>query len=228
MKNLEGSVVKETMGWRYLFPGLMLIMITWVDLNVSQIILAPLLSLICLVILALRINHRTLTAWLLLYASFVFYMLQRGVYGAEPEITEPVALVRGATFMISSLVVYWVCRQREALSESFQNMLNIVTCLPAPLLISDESGLIVFINNRAREILKIEEGDLADKTYFQVFAMPTNQGQFIANYLAHFEQGGQLAKEVILANRGNIDQPISANWQVIYLGRQRKMITMFL
>jgi PAS domain-containing protein len=219
----------EPLLWRYLLPALMLPGIAWLDSIISQVILAPFLSLLCLLILALKLRLKTLCYWLVLYAGFVFYVLYQAQSGIEPLMNEATAVVRGASFCLSSLVVYLVCRQREALGGSAHSLLKLVATLPVPVILSDESGLVLFANAQARNKLKIEnEAEQLTRTYFQWFSSPNQQGQFIARYLAFMEKGGDVSSPVMLVLREEKEVILNSQWQVLQLSNQRIMITVVL
>jgi PAS domain-containing protein len=225
MKIFEKHPAQETVVWRYVIPALMLPSIAWLDAAVTQVILAPFLSLLCLIILALKLSRRTLCLWMVLYASFVFYMLYQANGGSDPSITRATMIVRAATFFLSSMVVYWVCCVRENLSKIYQSMLQVVANLPIPVLLSDESGLILFSNEKARQQLGLTGLELQEQTYFQLFGLPEQQGQFIASYLAFLEKTEDKSRKVVLASRRDSGRLLFAQWQGTLLGGSRIMIT---
>ena len=170
-------------------PPLCLLIILVVDRRVQDITLTPLLSLATLAVLSLRLPPRAMAAWALVFAIAVFIALQR-TYSASADPLHPVVtlFVRTATFIIGATICVTLSVTRTTLNQQFVHLKDLITKIPLPIIISDASGIIFYVNAPAGELLGQDSDALLGQTVFSLTGTYEKKGRAIQSYIELCDQ----------------------------------------
>jgi len=188
----------------YLVPPIALAAIAWADNMVEGVILTPLLSMATLSILAFFLRPRVMALWCIIYVIFVFFML-RAAY-IDPSVEDHRALyVRTIGFVIGSSITFALSRTRWKLLAQADSLRQAMRRLPLAVLISDDSGLIIYANPQAEISLESRKDDLLGQSIFGLTTETQKKGQRIHGYLSLCDSvdAAELETTVFLKNAPN-------------------------
>ena len=171
-----------------LLPLLALLSIVSLDLYLgSEITIAPLGFTLLLTALSLYMRPRPLAFWVVICLTVNFFVL---LYNSNTLLLEvdPIAAywtvalrcVGSAVVGTALITLSW---HRQRLHESHDEILLILTRFPMPVIVSDASGTIRFLNERAAQLLQIAPHEAVGLSYFQMLLHENGKGANIQKYV---------------------------------------------
>jgi len=152
----------------------------------------PALCTLALLLMSLLLSTPWMVFWAFVYSGIVialfhmptFYMFAAHTSELPPEVTLD---IRAATFfcvgIFASTFSYLLNKHRKSRDE----LLEIMSRFPDPIVVSDLSGTIINCNNKVVEKLGINKKTLIGNSYFDYFSSPDLKGRTIAKYLRFFD-----------------------------------------
>jgi len=189
MQPIQSSSGTETKFSRdFLFPGLFLALITLADnYLIPQTTVTPLGCTILLTILAMYMRPNLLAFWGVVCLIAVFYHLQ---FGSNMDldrrglpVSEWMVAVRTMGSMVMTSALITLSYHRQKLSHHNNETVAILTKLPMPVLLSDDEGTILFMNNRAAEMLDLTSEQGVGMNYFELLLYQSAKGEMIKKYV---------------------------------------------
>ena len=184
----------------------------------------PLLLLLVLGYLGLRLPLWAVLVWALIYGGVILILL---LCKTRETVTEPMLLpyVRTATFLRGGVVAAVMAGRRTQLEKSYNSLLQVLSSLPYPVVVSDISGAILLINNAAEKLIENPTNDLSGLSYFSTFANPSEQGQSIARYLGYFNTNDAGPHRMMLHTRGKNQMTLTASLTIVETTSQQLAVT---
>ncbi|MDX6767743.1 MAG: PAS domain-containing protein [Candidatus Methylacidiphilales bacterium] len=169
------------------------------DWLMPKVLMAPLLCLIFLGLMALNSRPRVVRAWAFVYVLVVLWGLLTH-YGPDFTMEEKATVaVRLSGFAITCGLLVLLSRNRLFLIQQKKDIFNLLMAMPLPVILSDAAGMIVMMNDSAKELIRAKDGDLNSLSYFYLFSNPHEQGKTIAAYLDFLDKpSGQTIETAIL------------------------------
>jgi len=209
-------------------PALALLAIVWLDRMLLNVVITPFLASLCLAFMALWFRPSLMSLWVLIYACGVFFTLFTAADLLPPGVEEVTPWVRFGAFMVMGAVAVGLSWQRELWQRSYARVEMLMQTLTLPLILSDSSGAIVFANAAAAGILRCTMQELLDTSYFMLFSLPSEQGQFIAKYIEHFDGMDQQNRKVRICLQSRAGESWLVEWLPLQQGRRKLMLTMWI
>jgi|GEM_PF-945798 PAS domain S-box-containing protein len=154
--------------------------------------ITPALCTLGLLLMSLILATPWMVFWALAYSGIVitlfhvptFYLFTAHTRQLPLEVTLD---IRAFTFfcvgIFASTFSYLLNKHRKSLEELHE----IISRFPDPIVISDLSGTIINCNNKVVEKLGISKKTLIGNSYFDYFSSPDLKGRTIAKYLRFFD-----------------------------------------
>ena len=180
-RTLKRLSAKETMGnpadnWIALgYLAFMCVM----ELKTEEVV-SPLLSMLAFGFFAQRMQPRFVAFWATLYTVFAFMFLLEPWHAYHGGRVTP--FVRCGTLALAGIGAVLLSRTRVRVAESFQQTMTILEQLPAPVVLSDCAGCIVFMNDDALKLLETTPDEAVGASYF-LFMAEGERGKSIQKYL---------------------------------------------
>ncbi|TAN38938.1 MAG: hypothetical protein EPN23_01470 [Verrucomicrobia bacterium] len=210
---------------KIILPSLALVLILFIDHTDAQVVVTPLFALICIALMALWFTPGMMAFWVVFYTGGVYFALFSGLMGPGGNSTP---LIRLSTFVISAVISLVLCWQRSLWKQAYERTQVMLQTSPFPVLLSDYSGNIVFANEQAARSLHCTVRDLANISYFTLFAFPEEQGKFIARYFEQFdrkaENPGRTRLDLLLRSCQKVEQ---MDWLLIQQGSKKILMTVW-
>jgi len=131
---------------------------------------------------------------------------------------------RFGLFLVVCVMAVYLSYHREQSERNLKHIQSILGKLPAPVVISDASGKILYANEALCSFLKKPVDELSGKHYLDLFMTNIEEGKAMRYYIELFENQDQNAPEVELLTSTN-DGHIKASLTCLGTGTQRSMIT---
>ena len=142
-------------------------------------VISPLMSVLAFGFFALRMKPRFVVLWSLPYTAVSYYYLLQDGSTSEDRAT---AYIRCGTLLLAVIGAVLLSRNRSRVAESFLQTLTILEKLPVPVVLSDASGCIVFMNDDALKLLEVTPEEVLGSSYF-TFMAEGERGRAIQQYL---------------------------------------------
>jgi len=140
--------------------------------------ISPLASMLCFGFFAYRMSPKWVCLWVGIFSTTSLFFLFQDPFAAESLMT---VYIRFGTLVVGGMGAIVLSTDRTRITESFLQTIEILEKLPAPVIISDCSGCIVFMNNDALELLDIEADQVQGASYFS-FLSAEEKGRMIQRY----------------------------------------------
>ena len=148
-------------------------------------IVSPLLSVLAFGYFAHRMRPRNTLLWTSLYTAVSgFFLFDPTISLVRPDMafTTETACIRFGTLLLAAFGAVLLSRHRNRVAESFLQTLTILEKLPAPVVLSDSAGCIVFMNDDALNLLDIDSAEAIGASYF-TFLAEGERGRTVQKYL---------------------------------------------
>jgi len=136
--------------------------------------LAPLLSILCLTILAFFCSPRLILFVTPFFVTESYFLI---FHNSEYP------LVRSGTVILGGALAVVVSSARLELGRQHENISSILRLLPTPWIQSDGTGNILSIGPAMLDILHLQESRLIGTSFFPLFSTSDNRGEFIRLFL---------------------------------------------
>ena len=213
-----------------LLPALALVAIILLDIFViTQTAITPLGCTICLVIYAMYMRPGPLAVWVGISVVSVFVMLKYG-YNADMNRLGVVASnwtvgVRTTGSLVVGIALVVLSNIRQKLYYSHDEILSILIRFPVPVIVSDSSGGIVFLNERAGNLLEINPDEGVGLSYFELLLHQNAKGANIKKYVDLIDSPHSLATEINIRTRNRPTKLLKGMLVAIDSREGRQLVT---
>ena len=190
----------------FLLPFIALAAIIVVDIYwVTATAITPLGCTILLIALAFFMRPAPLAAWVAVCVTTIFFMLKYSynadMAGYGPTASNWTVAVRsiGSAAVGAALVV--LSSHRQKLRQSHHDLVSMLIRFPVPVIVSDASGTIVFLNDRAGVLLGIPPGEGVGLSYFEMLLHQNGKGANIKKYVELIDSPHSEATEINIRTR---------------------------
>jgi len=171
-----------------ILPGLVLFLLVVIDIfAIEQTTIIPLGCTVFLTILALYMRPYALAFWGAISVILVFGILQFGQsLDLDTRMNAPSEwsiLVRTAGSIAMSGIMIILSVHREKLRHRHTDIFAVLTQLPLPVILSDDSATITYLNNRAAEMLDLSPEQGVGMNYFELLLYQSGKGEMIRQYV---------------------------------------------
>ena len=196
--------------------------VIWViEAGVGQLLgkltLSPPLSIISLGLFAAFFSWRQVLFATPFYAVLSYYLiLGTAVFPG----------VRSSSILISGLLAAWVASQRSRILKHSEELDAILRTLPVPWILSDGSGNITRISEKARVLMASSSEDIIGASYFSFLSPSEGKGEFIRNYLSAFDDSVPPSRIKITFSKS----PHTQAWATLFAlecSEGRRLLTVF-
>lgn len=207
-------------------PLLVLAVIVLVDIYlVPAAVITPLCSLLMLGYMALKFRPLPLLCWAFCLTAVSFAVLYLGTHHEDVSTTKMLTvIIRTVTLLVGGVVAVNLSMYRTHLAGSYNQIVAVLDVVSTPIIISDESGTINYVNTKAAELLGVEMEQAPGHSYFSFIANQSEKGKSIQGYLEVFE-GKHGALEIGVRLRGTTDTTIKATLMALGEGKYRRLVT---
>ena len=115
---------------------------------------------------------------------------------------------------------------RQKLHKSHDDILLILTRLPLPVIVSDAHGTILFLNDRAANLLNIPRREAIGRSYFQLLLHENGKGANIQKYVELIESKCAEAIDINLRIQDNSTQLLKGMLVGVDPEEGRQIVTM--
>ena len=214
--------------WNIFFPAVVFPSVLAVDhFFITGVILTPVCNIIVIAILALKAKPWPMAFWCVLSVGLSIFTLTHPHF-VRADVLNPIAttFTRSISAIAGGLMGLMLCIHRSYLNKDFDNMLELLDQMPMPFLLSDENGEVVFVNDRAVELLNISKESVMGDSIFSLLENIGEKGNSIQRYLAVMDSK---SKEKIITKYRPRTKPgvvIDGESLVVEAGGLRRMVTM--
>lgn len=213
---------------RFSIPGILLILAIALDL--SSAITVTMISLICVVSLAVSaffLPSRQIVGWTVVYALGIAGTLwmRRGDWAPISVNTEILITTRSLVVVSAGVLAYCLARAREKDKRMIRKIQMVFDLMDIPVINSNGDGWVVYLNGPARDLLSAQKGRL-QTPFFQHFSAVMDKGKSIQKYfdLAGGKITGPISIPLALeADKSNV------RWAVMIrarIGGNRNVLTL--
>ncbi|MEI8343049.1 MAG: PAS domain-containing protein, partial [Verrucomicrobiota bacterium] len=207
MQTVQSSFTPRTQFvTHFVLPSLAIILVILTDTYlITETAVTPLGCTILLTILAMYMRPWPLAIWAVICVAIVFCTLKYGFNADMSKIgmraTNWTATVRtfGSIVVGAALVILSIHRQK--LHQSHDEILEMLTKFPVPVIVSDASGSIVFLNERAGHLLEISPEEGVGLSYFELLLHQNGKGANIKKYVELIDSPHSEATEINIRTR---------------------------
>ncbi|MEO7933689.1 MAG: PAS domain-containing protein [Chthoniobacterales bacterium] len=166
-----------------LFAITALVVILTADNLLPYVTITPPLSLLIIGFLALKVRPKILFAWVLLYSSASIVMIYQDRINWTPNSYEVRFATRLLGIIAGNSVALGLSIYRARLEDSYLQILSIFQKIPSPLIVSDNIGNVVTVNEEAVRLCELDAEKMVGDSYFKYFGIGRSKGESIRKYL---------------------------------------------
>ena len=172
-----------------LIPGAVLLSLMVADCFVVPLInITPLACAVMILWMALKHRPAIVAAWAVVFVCAVLALpLFEAHLPKGHDIPFWTAAVRSFFLVLSGVLACVISQIRDDLNRGYNQMITVLEKMPVPIVISDESGTINFINEQASELLGLPMSEAPGHSYFSFLANQFEKGKSIQQYLRIFD-----------------------------------------
>lgn len=185
MKEIFAKNAKDRR-WLAVVPFVAVLAILLIEVETPGIRVTPSLLTIALAIFALFLSPKTVLWWAIALFFPVVLTLWLVPNAGVRETASFIAL-RSAAYLAVAWVAVGLSRYRWDSERKLEVLLELFHSLKTPIVVSDVDGNINFVNRSCCELLGRNAEDIANTSFFSVFAQPDQRGQSIERYLKFFD-----------------------------------------
>jgi len=216
-----------------LAPVLLAAGILFLDQKSPDVVVAPLASMILMLLLSFRLEPLELIPFAATFAGVIFYSLRYMQHLDQQGDSDWMRLsVRIFSFLVASSLAVLFSKYRREARARHDRTVAIITTMPVPVIISDATSLIVFANDEAVEFMQMPRGHLQCASYVQLFMANKDEGTAMRDYIKFFTnlpdvEEGTLTRtrDMCLAIANGEKHNVQARLICLGKGEARSMIT---
>ena len=201
----------------------------------KEIVVAPMLSTILMLILSFRLEPLQLVPFAVAFTIAIYYSLH-SMQSFRPEsLAAWISIsLRIVSFCIASILAMLFSRYRGQTQVQQNQTLAILISLPMPVMISDALGTLIFANNEVAEFLKIPREELQGANYIKLFMAHQDEGTAMRDYIKLFQVSPPSDTEEVLGGRtqplnvavaGGASREVEGRLICLGQGQARHMVT---
>ena len=216
----------QTILHQVVYPLAVLAVIILVDLYlIPAAVITPMCCIILLGYMALKYRPMPLLIWTVFLTLVSFLVLYLGAQHEDAHITKMLTvIIRTFTLFVGGMVAINLSAHRKYLDENFKQIVSILEMVATPIIISDESGTINYVNEKAAELLGTGLQQVQGRSYFSYIANQSEKGTSIQSYLEIFD-GKNTRQEIIVRLRGADERVMKARLMCLGDGVLRRLVT---
>jgi PAS domain S-box-containing protein len=178
-------------------------------------------------LLALKARPMPTTLWVIVFTSVTSWLLIQQRNTLDPINVQFVRIaLRTATLLIGGVATVLLSIHRRRLFQSHEHLLGVLRKIPAPLVLSNSSGTVIFVNEQAASMLGLAPEEAEGLSYFALFVNRSDKGNAIKHYLEMVEQEEQTASSIELRLRDRPEVPMKGTLVPLASGGDRWIITL--
>jgi len=195
-----------------LFPLLAVFLIVVLDYQFPQVILTRFLCMLVLIIMSSYMKPWGQFFWIVVFSIVVNWVMHNLNFVIYYTWDNPDGLVRSLSFPVVALSTLYTCCKRQELMQSYSCTMNLIRAIPDPIVLSDEDGRILLTNKSMQQLLDLPEDKIKNSSYFTLFSLPYQQGNFVSSYLDRLDNQGNEHIVVDFINHDNIHRSLKVEW----------------
>ncbi|MCX6966545.1 MAG: PAS domain-containing protein [Verrucomicrobia bacterium] len=192
---------------------------------ITKATISPLVSMLCFGFFAHRMRPEPVAAWVVIFSLASLFFLLEPWEGGTPS-DRPTAYIRFWTVMVGGIGAVILSFDRTRIAEGFLQTIRILEKLPAPVIISDNIGCVVFMNHDALKLLDTTADAVRGASYFS-FVAGEERGKTIQKYLDFVDSSETILHDVILQIKKPQPMKTQAALVVIEGERTKLVATVF-
>ena len=162
----------------------------------TQTTISPLVSMACFGLFAHRMRPALVAGWVAIFCfTSLLFLLAPWQADANPDLAT--AYIRFATLCLGGIGAFALSVDRSRIAEGSAQPVLILEKLPAPVIISDAGGGIVFMNTYALQLLDTTLDAVRGASYFS-FVAGEEKGKTVQNYLDFVDSDQSVLSDMIL------------------------------
>ena len=179
-------------------------LVLWIDKNTGNVVITPFVSVSMLLALSFFLPPLSIAITALIFGLGIYISL-RYVNTFSPD--TPGAMVnlilRMAGFCLTSTFATLFSRDRIRSKNLMAQTFDVLSHVPAPMVISDASGHVKFANSEAVDVLGISHDELMETPFLKLFMSDQDEGSAAREYREIIEspRGGAKERDVVVSSR---------------------------
>lgn len=179
--------------------------------------LSPLLSIMCLGILASIFSCRQVLLATPCFAFLSYFLILE---------TAKFPVVRSTSVLIAGGLAAWAAAQRVRIVKHSQEVETILQALPVPWILSDESGNVTRMSEKARLLAAPNQESVVGSSYFSLLTPVEGKGVYIRRYLDAFTSIPTPLKTKVFFT-ASPDSAWSATFFALDFAEGKRLLTVF-
>ena len=179
--------------------------------------LSPPLSIIALGLLAFFFSWRQVLLAAPCFAFLSYFLVLE---------TARFPVVRSASVGIAGILAAWAAAQRGRIFNHSMEVETILGTLPVPWILSDESGNITRISDKALLLVSSPAESVVGVSYFSFLSPAEGKGEFIRKYLDSFSSARLPTKTKVVFTASQ-DTPRTATFFSLDFAEGKRLLTVF-
>ncbi len=183
-----------------------------------------------LLLISLRLKISLVVTTSILYALLTSYALVQFLNYTDQHfhsVNRPYFWLfqRGGLFLVVCTMAIYLAYYRTAIERARNHLQDILSKLPAPMVISDASGIITYTNDALIDVFRPADPEIVGKRFIELFMSDIQEGKAMRYYIEVFSEHDPGVHEIGVRPFGG---PIQMNARLICLGAgpSRVMITL--
>jgi PAS domain-containing protein len=208
-------------------PAIALVLVVLTDtFLIPWVTITPLACTIMICLMALRYPQKLVVFWALVFICTSCVVLSHEVKLVKTvQIPEWTVVLRTIGSSVTGCMAIAISIYRGSLNRSYQQVITVLEKMPVPIIVSDESGTITFINDQASELLGVSIQEAPGHSYFSFLANQSSKGQSIQRYLQIFDSDDDKGLKLRINLRRHPNKLMSGTLMGLGRGNQRRIVT---
>ena len=127
--------------------------------------------------------------------------------------------------MVTGSMAIAISLYRTSLNRSYRQVITVLEKIPVPIIVSDESGTITFLNEQASDLLGVSIQDAPGHSYFSFLANQSEKGKSIQRYLQIFDSNDDEGLKQRIHLRRHPNKLMSGILMGLGRGSDRRIVT---
>jgi len=225
----QSQIFREPIGIirEILLPGLALSLVVLLDIYfVPWVTITPLACTAMICWIALHYRPRTVVFWVLIFVCTSCAVLTHdSTFVKTLQLPGWTVVLRTLGSLVNGAMAIAISIYRVNLGRGYRQAITVMEKMPVPIIVSDESGTINFINDQAAELLGIAMEDAPGHSYFSFLANQSEKGKSIQRYLQIFDSDDDRGLKMRIHLRRHPNKLMSGMLMGFGRGNDRRLVT---
>lgn len=224
----EARIFRQPKGaLQFVLPAALIATIALLDVVfVPWVSITPVACTITICWIALSYRPKMVAFWAVVFVCIICVVLAHDAkYHTALESPGWTVFLRTIGSAVSGTMALAISIYRLNLNRSYHQVLRVLEKMPVPIIVSDESGTINYINDEAADLLGVPVDEAPGHSYFSFLSTQTEKGKSIQRYLQIFDSTEDEAIRLRIHLRRYPNKLMSGMLMGFGRGNDRRLVT---